>query len=372
MGSATFEASSAEEQTVVALLRGVRSFRLINHRRDPPRRAPGVLHAAAFVGVILLDRLLHGGRPRRQRPAICSVDVAHIDVHMRRYGRPAGGTVREHHHGVIDPDFGVHQPSIGALKPPELASAEDGDEERDGAPGSIDDQIRRYARVVVRFVHIPVPPRNDRCANQMGFRVYPAMPSGPRHPRPDGVAAAEPAREESMSIDWSGLFIPTVSLPELVLRGSIMYLLIFALMRVLRRDSGTLGTADLILVVLVADAAQNGMASDYKSLTEGAVLVGTVFLWNYALDWLGFRFRWAHKLLNPPPLLLIHDGHILRRNLRKELLTTDDLREQLREHGIDDIASVKRSYLESDGRLSVIRREKSSDDESDTKPRGPH
>ena len=175
-----------------------------------------------------------------------------------------------------------------------------------------------------------------------------------------------------MNIDWSGLFVPTVSLPELVLRGSIMYLVIFALMRVLRRDSGTLSTADLILVVLVADAAQNGMASDYKSLTEGAVLVGTVFLWNYALDWLGFRFRWAHKLLNPPPLLLIHDGHILRQNLRKELLTTDDLREQLREHGIDDIASVKRSYLESDGRLSVIRRDQRSDDESDTKPRGPH
>lgn len=177
-----------------------------------------------------------------------------------------------------------------------------------------------------------------------------------------------------MNIDWSGLLVPTVSVPELVLRGSIMYLVIFALMRVLRRDSGTLSTADLILIVLVADAAQNGMAGDYHSITEGAVLVGTIFVWNYALDWLGFRFRWAHKLLNPAPLLLIRDGRILRQNLRKEFLTTDDLKEQLREHGIEDVASVKRSYLESDGRLSVIKHEGNADADENaaTKDRGPH
>lgn len=159
-----------------------------------------------------------------------------------------------------------------------------------------------------------------------------------------------------MAINWNGLFIPSGSIIELIVRGSIMYFVIFALMRVLRRESGTLSTADLIVVVLVADAAQNGMASDYKSVTEGGVLVGTIFAWNYALDWLGFRYEWAHRLLTPPPLLLVRDGRIQRRNLRAELLTVDDLMEQLRAHGIDDVTQVKRSYLESDGRLSVIKR----------------
>lgn len=159
-----------------------------------------------------------------------------------------------------------------------------------------------------------------------------------------------------MPIDWNRLLVPTVSLLELVLRGSIMYLLIFAAMRILRRESGTLSTADLILVVLVADAAQNGMASEYGSITEGAVLVATIFAWNYGLDWLGFRYRWAHRLLNPSPLLLVRDGNIMRKNLRSEMLTLDDLREQLREQGIEDVAEVKQSYLEADGRLSVIRK----------------
>ncbi len=82
----------------------------------------------------------------------------------------------------------------------------------------------------------------------------------------------------------------------------------------------------------------------------------TIFAWNYGLDWLGFRYAWAHRILNPSPLLLVRDGRIQRRNLRSEMLTVEDLMEQLREHGIEDVSQVKRSYLESDGRLSVITR----------------
>jgi uncharacterized membrane protein YcaP (DUF421 family) len=158
------------------------------------------------------------------------------------------------------------------------------------------------------------------------------------------------------AVDWHALLVPTVSLLELVLRGSLMYLFLFALMRIFRRDSGALSTADLLVVVLIADAAQNAMASEYHSLTEGAVLVATIFAWNYGLDWLGFRFPRVHRLLNPPPLLLIQNGRLIWRNLRAELLTKADLTAHLREQGIEDFAEVSRCYLEGDGHLSVIRR----------------
>jgi uncharacterized membrane protein YcaP (DUF421 family) len=161
-----------------------------------------------------------------------------------------------------------------------------------------------------------------------------------------------------MSIDWNAVFAPTVPLAELVVRGSLMYLLIFTLMRILRRDAGALSTADLLVVVLVADAAQNGMASESTSVTESAVIVATIFAWNYAFDWLGFRYSWAHRVLNPAPLLLIRDGQVIRQNLKAELLTVDDLMEQLRQQGVDDIGQVKRSFLEPDGRLSVIARQR--------------
>jgi uncharacterized membrane protein YcaP (DUF421 family) len=110
-------------------------------------------------------------------------------------------------------------------------------------------------------------------------------------------------------------------------------------------------------VVLIADAAQNGMAGEYKSLTEGAVVVATIFGWNYLLDWLAYRSRSVQWLLNPPPLLLVTNGQILQRNLRRELISRDDLMEQLREHGIEHVRDVKKCFLESDGKMSVIRKD---------------
>ena len=158
-------------------------------------------------------------------------------------------------------------------------------------------------------------------------------------------------------INWHSLFVPSQSLAELFLRGSLMYLFIFGLMRVFRREAGTLSIPDLLVVMLVADAAQNGMAGTYRSVTEAFILVGTIFLWDHALDWLASRSSAMHRLLHPAPLTLVKDGKILRRNLKSELLTVDDLLGQLRAHGVNDVREVKRSCIESDGQLSVIKYE---------------
>jgi uncharacterized membrane protein YcaP (DUF421 family) len=161
------------------------------------------------------------------------------------------------------------------------------------------------------------------------------------------------------AIDWHQMLVPTGSLLELVVRGSLMYLLILAGFRVFRRDAGSLSVSDLLVVVLIADAAQNGMAGEYKSLTEGVVIVATIFVWNYVLDWLAYRSRFVYWLLHPPALPLIRDGQILYRNLRSQLITREDLVQQLREQGVEDPGDVKKCFLESDGRMSVIREEES-------------
>lgn len=174
-----------------------------------------------------------------------------------------------------------------------------------------------------------------------------------------------------LSVDWHSLFIPTVSLLELVLRGSIMYLLILAFMRVFRREAGALSIPDLLVVVLVADAAQNALAAEYHSVTEGAVLVATIFVWNYVLDFLSFRSPWVYRLLHPAPLPLVKDGRVQRRNMRSELLTLDDLQSQLRQHGVEKLEDVKLCFLETDGHLSVIKREpREADDGLPQKSRG--
>lgn len=165
-----------------------------------------------------------------------------------------------------------------------------------------------------------------------------------------------------LQIDWNAVFVPTVSLAEIVLRGTFVYLLLFFVLRVLRREAGALGISDLLVVVLIADAAQNAMSSEYKSVTEGAVLVGTIVAWDYSLDWLGYRFPAVRRLLRPAPLPLIKDGRVLRQNLRKEMITMEELMGQLREQGVESIDEVKRCRLEGDGHVSVIKYESGGGD----------
>ncbi|HKW83228.1 MAG TPA: DUF421 domain-containing protein, partial [Burkholderiaceae bacterium] len=82
------------------------------------------------------------------------------------------------------------------------------------------------------------------------------------------------------------LFAFHVSPIELVVRGTLIYWFLFLLFRfVLRRDAGAVGIADILLVVLVADASQNAMAGGYETVAEGCVLIGTLIGWNYLLDW---------------------------------------------------------------------------------------
>ena len=177
--------------------------------------------------------------------------------------------------------------------------------------------------------------------------------------------------ETLFNIDWKGAFVPTVSILEIIMRGTLTYLALFSLMRfVLKREAGVIGLADLLVVVLIADAAQNAMASEYKSITEGIALVATLVFWDFTLDWLGYRFPRLQWLLHPPPLTLIENGQMLRRNMRRELIGEQELMSYLREQGVADVGDVKKAYMEGDGRISVIPREseKKRGVHSDKKP----
>ena len=158
------------------------------------------------------------------------------------------------------------------------------------------------------------------------------------------------------SIDWNAIFVPTLHAGELVLRGTLTYLFLFFLMRVLRREAGQLGISDLLVVVLLADAAGNGMVGESNSVTEAAILVATIAFWDYFLDWLSFRFPALQPLFRPSPLLLIKNGRLQRQNMRKQMIEEEELLGQLREKGIRGVGEVKLCYLESDGRISVLQR----------------
>jgi uncharacterized membrane protein YcaP (DUF421 family) len=170
-----------------------------------------------------------------------------------------------------------------------------------------------------------------------------------------------------LQIDWRSIFVPTLRVAEIFLRGTIVYLFLFFILRILRRESGAIGISDLLLIVLIADASQNAMSSDYKSVTDGIILVSTIAFWDYLLDWIAYRFPSARRLLRAAPLVLIKDGRLQRRNMRREMITEEELMGRLREQGIEKVEDVKKCYLEGDGSVSVIK--KNSRDDKRERPK---
>ncbi len=142
---------------------------------------------------------------------------------------------------------------------------------------------------------------------------------------------------------------------EIFIRGSLIYLGIFVLLRVvLQREAGTLGMTDLLVVVLIADAAQNGMSADYRSVTDGLLLVATILFWSWLLSFIAYRWKWFARVTHPRSLSLIKDGKINRRSLRQELITQEELLSIVREHGLESIEEVADARMEGDGQVSVI------------------
>ena len=169
-----------------------------------------------------------------------------------------------------------------------------------------------------------------------------------------------------LGFDVGAALNPDVSLLDTVLRGIVMYLSIFVLLRViLRGRTSAVTVSDLLVLVLIADAAQNAMAAEYSSITNGLVLVATIVLTSFVMDWLAYRFTAIRQFVHPEHKPLVVNGRILRKTLDEELMTEEELMTQLRLNGVEDAEEVKAAYLEGNGEISVIKR--SNDDDGGKK-----
>lgn len=163
--------------------------------------------------------------------------------------------------------------------------------------------------------------------------------------------------ENMLSVDWGELFGFSLPAAEIIVRASAMYWFLFFIFRfVVRRDVGAVGIGDLLVLVIVADAAQNAMAGEYRSISDGMLLVATLIGWNVLLDWLSFSFPAFRRFAEPSPILLVKEGQLLKRNMRRELITEEELWSKLRQQGIDSLEQVRLAYIESDGQISVVKK----------------
>lgn len=151
----------------------------------------------------------------------------------------------------------------------------------------------------------------------------------------------------------------TVSPLQLFIRGTLMFWFLFLIFRlILRRDIGAASITDFLFVVILGDAAQNAMIGEATSVSDGMVLIATLVLWNYTIDFLSYHFPAIERLISSRKLCLVREGKMQPRNMRREFITVNELNEKLRESGIESIEQVKMMYMEADGEISILKYEK--------------
>ena len=157
--------------------------------------------------------------------------------------------------------------------------------------------------------------------------------------------------------EWTALFAIETPILELVARGAVIYLGIMALLRIMpRRTGGELTTTDLIVILLVAEAATHTF-SIYSSVGDALVLIAVLLAIDYAVNALSYHSRWFERAMTPPPLLLVKDGRLLRRNMRREFVTEEELMGHLRTHEIADLSQVRKAFVEGEGDITFVTRD---------------
>lgn len=164
--------------------------------------------------------------------------------------------------------------------------------------------------------------------------------------------------------DWGEMFRLNTPVAEIFVRGTVMFLALFLMLRLVgQREAGVHSITDLLVVLLVAQAAGQGMTNEAYGIADSLLLVATILGWSVALDALAYRWAPLARLLKSRPSPLIVDGRINQRALHREFMRRDELLEQLRLRGITDVGDVARAYLEPNGMISVIRKDQAAVDE---------
>jgi len=158
------------------------------------------------------------------------------------------------------------------------------------------------------------------------------------------------------------LFVPEISVWEKMARaGMIYFFLLLAFRFTGKRQVGQLTPFDLVVLLIISNVVQNAIIGPDNSLTGGIIGAITILVLNYVIVELSFRFKRVRRLLEAQPTLLIHNGRVLRENLKQERVTMDELLAALRRNGLTSPDHVRFAVLEETGSISVIPRPTAGD-----------
>ena len=142
---------------------------------------------------------------------------------------------------------------------------------------------------------------------------------------------------------------------EIVVRSASVYIFMIIALRLFgKKELSQLNTADVILILLISNSVQNAMVGSNSSLTGGIIAASVLFLINFILKKLIFKYKKISDFMLEKPEILIHNGALDFKSLSKLSISHDELKEAMREHGVEHFKDVKLAMLEIDGNISII------------------
>ena len=142
---------------------------------------------------------------------------------------------------------------------------------------------------------------------------------------------------------------------DIALRSIVLFFFVYLLMRVLgRRELSSLEPFDLILLIVLGDAIQQGLTQDDYSVTGSMIVISTIGILAVLTSYLNFRVPWLRRVLDGHPIVLIQDGRVIEKNLKRERITEDEIAEEARGHQISSLEDVQWALFEPSGKISFI------------------
>lgn len=142
---------------------------------------------------------------------------------------------------------------------------------------------------------------------------------------------------------------------DIVIRATVAFLIILLLTRIVgRRELNSLEPFDLILLVTIGDLVQQGVTQNDFSVTGLTLAVGTIAALTVLFSYLPWRFQILRPVLEGDPVILIEDGHVIEKNLRRHRLTQEEIAAEARFQQIDSFDKIRWAVLETSGKISFI------------------
>ena len=138
-------------------------------------------------------------------------------------------------------------------------------------------------------------------------------------------------------------------------KTAVIYVFLIVGLRVLgKRELGQMSLYDLVMIIVLGNAVQNAMINNDNTLVGGLVAATVLLVMNRLFNLLSVHSKPVQHLMVGEPVVIVSDGKLVARPMRRQGITSDQVMAALREHGIDDLAQVHLAILEVDGTISVL------------------